>query len=99
MHFDKIHISERASQFNRRAEAAANWWVRRIDGAKERFHLSGRAVDYDDAAFEFRGGARDSLRRKHYDKSLRLMWKAEQQAPWLGFSDATRAERQLPSYS
>ena len=95
MHFDKIHISERTSQFNRRAEAAANWWVRRIDGAKERFRLSGRAADYDDEAFEFRGGARDSLRRKHYDKSLRLMWKAEREAPWLGFADATRAERQL----
>jgi hypothetical protein len=35
------------------------------------------------------------LRKKHYDKSLRLLWKAEQHAPYLGFQDSTAEEREL----
>src|SRR5690606_15778593 len=36
-----------------------------------------------------------TLRKKHYDKSLRLLWKAEDHAPFLGFRDCTAVEKQL----
>jgi hypothetical protein len=41
------------------------------------------------------GGASDGLRKKHYDKSLRLLWKAEKHAPWLSFADNSKVEREL----
>ncbi|MBW1763066.1 MAG: hypothetical protein JRJ64_16585, partial [Deltaproteobacteria bacterium] len=60
-------------------------------------HLGGRKGDYDDIHYEFNGGAKDQLRKKHYDKSMRLLWKAEDQAPWLGFRDCTAEELTLLS--
>jgi hypothetical protein len=58
-----------------------------------RLHLGGRKGDYDDIHYEFNGGAKDQIRKKHYDKSLRLLWKAEENAPWLDFRrDKIKAE-------
>jgi hypothetical protein len=95
MKFTKLPVNERASRLNRVVERAANRAIRAYDGAKSRIGLRGRRADYDDHAYEFVGGARDGLRKKHYDKSLRLLWKAEQAAPWASFRDATDGERAL----
>ena len=35
------------------------------------------------------------MRKRHYDKSLRHLWKAEHHAPWSSFKDCTKEERQL----
>ncbi len=95
MVFDKIPVRRQVTHLNRRIEAIANRMVRRVDGTKGRLRLGGRAAAYDDANYEFIGGASDVLRKKHYDKSLRLLWKAEKHAPWLSFSDNSKAEREL----
>lgn len=95
MHFEKLHVNERASAINREIEGVANSAVRAFDAWKTRLGLRGRKAGYDDLAYEFVGGAKDSLRKKHYDKSLRLLWKAEQAAPWASFRDATEGERAL----
>ena len=95
MHFDKLQVNQRATEINRRVERATNTALRAIDGLKAKIGLTGRRAAYDDHAYEFLGGARDALRKKHYDKSLRLLWKAEQAAPWSTFKDATEAERAL----
>jgi len=57
--------------------------------------LTSRKGRYDDYNFEFNGGAKDKLRLKHYDKSLRLLWKAEQHAPHTAtdFKDLTKDEK------
>ncbi len=65
------------------------------DAACEFLFNTGRKAKYDDHEYEFRGGACDSLRKKHYDKSLRLLWKAEDKAPYLGFKDANGVEKRL----
>ncbi len=95
MHFDRRETNPRFSRANRRLERVAHQIVRRWDDTLEAVHLGGRKAPYDDAAFEFEGGPKDQLRRKHYDKSLRLLWKAEEHASWLSFRDCTNAERQL----
>ncbi len=95
MRFDKVPLRPGVARFNRKIEAVANAMVRRVDGTKQRFRLGGRAASYDDANYEFVGGASDVLRKKHYDKSLRLLWKAEKHAPWLSFADNSKAEREL----
>ncbi len=95
MHFDKLPANPRAIAASRRAERLANRLVRRLDRTKDRFGLSGRKGLYDDSSYEFVGGAGELLRTRHYDKSLRLLWKAETHAPWLGFKDASKEERQL----
>lgn len=96
MHFrNKLPTNERAVRLSRKAEAVANRVVRRMDGARAKAGLGGRKAAYDDANYEFIGGAGETLRRRHYDKSLRLLWKAEAHAPWLGFEDCTREERAL----
>ncbi len=95
MQFDKVRIHPRVTRMNRGLEALANSLVRGLDGTKQRFRLGGRAAAYDDRAYEFVGGASDVLRKKHYDKSLRLLWKAEAEAPWLDFADSSKAEREL----
>lgn len=74
-----------------------NTLVRGYDEVMGRLHLGGRKGDYDDIHYEFNGGAKDQLRKKHYDKSMRLLWKAEDQAPWLGFRDCTVEELTLLS--
>jgi hypothetical protein len=97
MKFEKLQVNPRATRLNHEVERLASSAVRAWDGAKSRLGLRGRAADYDDLAYEFVGGARDGLRRKHYDKSLRLLWKAEEAAPWSSFKDATDGERALMS--
>jgi hypothetical protein len=57
--------------------------------------LGGRKAQYDDERYEFIGGAQDGLRAKHYDKSMRLMWKAERELPWSTFHDCSEQERAL----
>jgi len=95
MQFDKRPINERAAVINRELERITNGLVRSVDQIKERLHLGGRAAKYDDVHYEFVGGAKDVLRKKHYDKSLRLLWKAEMAVPWSSFHDATDHEREL----
>ncbi len=95
MQFQKLPIRRGVTHLNKRIESIANALVRGVDGTKERLHLGGRGAAYDDVNYEFIGGASDVLRKKHYDKSLRLLWKAEQHAPWLDFADASKTERQL----
>ena len=95
MHFDKRPVNVRSTAINRRVEHVAHVAVRAFDAVKTRLGLDGRRAAYDDYAYEFEGGARDALRKKHYDKSLRLLWKAEQAAPWSSFRDASEAERAL----
>ena len=89
MQFEKRQVNPRAVAINREVERVANRAIRAYDRLKTRVGLRGRAAAYDDVAYEFVGGARDALRMKHYDKSLRLLWKAEQAAPWSSFRDAT----------
>jgi hypothetical protein len=95
MHFDKLPVNPEAVRVNRAVERVANTALRAFDGLKVSLGLRGRAADYDDGAYEFVGGPAEGLRRKHYDKSLRLLWKAEQAAPWSSFKDANEAERAL----
>ncbi|MFI5301543.1 MAG: hypothetical protein ACHREM_25930 [Polyangiales bacterium] len=97
MQFEKREVNARAVAINRGVERVANRVIRGYDAFKSRIGLAGRAAAYDDLAYEFVGGARDSLRRKHYDKSLRLLWKAEVAAPWSSFRDAAAAEHALLS--
>ncbi len=92
MEFNKIEVNRRPGEIHARIENRVNRAVRGYDALMSRLHLGGRKGDYDDLAYEFNGGAQDGLRKKHYDKSLRLLWKAEEQAPWLGFRDCTQDE-------
>jgi hypothetical protein len=95
MEFQKLPTNERAAQLVRRTENLVNGLIRKRDQTRARLGLGGRRANYDDHAYEFVGGPGESLRRKHYDKSLRLLWKAETHAPWLGFEDCSKAEREL----
>lgn len=80
-----LPVNSRAVQVNQRIEHLANRFFRS-------FTPKGY---YNDATYEFEGGARDELRAKHYDKSLRLLWKAEEHAPWASFRDCTKDESHL----
>jgi len=95
MHFEKLPVNERAAQINRDVERVVNRAVRTYDAVMGKLGLGGRRAAYDDEAYEFVGGAKDNLRKKHYDKSLRLLWKAEHAAPWTTFKDAGEAEKAL----
>ena len=95
MRFDKIPTSGKAIAAGKAIEFAVNQVVRQYDNIAAKLHLGGRAAAYDDSRYEFIGGAQDNIRKKHYDKSLRLLWKAEEKAPWLGFKDCTAAEKHL----
>ncbi len=95
MHFQKLPYNERAARANRVVEDATNRAVRGVDKVLGQMHLGGRAAEYDDEHYEFLGGPSDSMRRKHYDRSLHLLWKAEQMLPWSTFHDATDDERAL----
>jgi hypothetical protein len=97
MEFEKIELNPQSAVIQRRVEAVVNSLVRGYDGVMGRLHLGGRKGDYDDIHYEFNGGAKDQLRKKHYDKSMRLLWKAEEQAPWLDFRDCTAEELTLLS--
>ncbi len=95
MNVQKIKVNPRAAQIHDDVEQTANALVRGFDRTMAFLHLGGRKGDYDDVHYEFVGGAKDDLRRKHYDKSLRFLWKAEKHAPWSSFKDCTAEERAL----
>lgn len=95
MQITPVAYNASAAQLNHRLEAVLNRTVRTVDKARARLGLRGRKANYDDLNYEFVGGARDDLRRKHYDKSLRLLWKAEQHASWSSFRDCTKEEQML----
>lgn len=97
MKFNTIPYSPEHVARNHRLENRVNTAVRTFDAVMGRLGLGGRKGYYNDDAYEFEGGARDELRRKHYDKSLRLLWKAEEHAAWSTFDDATRDEQLLMS--
>ena len=87
MEFQTVEISQRAARVSDHIERVANRAVRTWDRALGALHLGGRKGPYDDERYEFVGGAKDAMRKKHYDKSLRLLWKAEAHAPWTIFMD------------
>lgn len=95
MQFHERPVNPRAAELNRNVERVANGVLRSWDHVKELAHLGGRAAQYDDVHYEFVGGAQDGLRKKHYDKSLRLLWKAELSAPWSSFHDAGKHEGEI----
>jgi hypothetical protein len=95
MLFQKIALQSETTSQVQRIEAAANAALRGLDGLLGRLSLGGRKAPYDDLVYEFEGGPADTLRVKHYDKSLRLLWKAGTHAPYLGFQDETNEEKQL----
>jgi hypothetical protein len=97
MQFEKIELNPQSAKIQRHLEELLNGLVRGYDGVMGRLHLGGRKGDYDDVHYEFNGGAKDQIRKKHYDKSLRLLWKAEENAPWLDFRDCTSEELTLLS--
>ncbi len=95
MKFNRIQINPKTTQNNRRIERLFNGVIRRVDGTRTRLHMGGRKAPYNDSSYEFIGGPSDRLRKRHYDKSLRHLWKAEEHAPWSSFQDCTKKERQL----
>lgn len=97
MKFEKIALNPEPKQIHDRVEDAVNTLVRGYDAVMGTLRLGGRKGNYDDVNFEFNGGAKDELRKKHYDKSLRLLWKAEGNTPWLSFQDCTKEELALLS--
>ncbi len=92
---EALPVNARATAINRAVERGVNRAVRGLDRALAAVKLGGRKADYDDLSYEFVGGARDKLRKKHYDKSLRLLWKAEDHASWSSFKDCSPTERAL----
>jgi hypothetical protein len=95
MKFNKIEVNQDAKRINGEIENYLNFVVRNIDRVLGVTGLGGRKADYDDEHYEFIGGANDELRKKHYDKSLRLLWKAEQHASWSTFHDCSKDEEML----
>jgi hypothetical protein len=89
MTIEALPFNEKAAAIHHRIERVVNGAVRALD------RWRGRAANYDDDRYEFVGGTGDALRRRHYDKSLRLLWKAERAAPWSTFHDASDAERAI----
>jgi len=95
MELNKLSVNETVVTINQRVEQAANRAFRTRDRWLGKLHLGGRKATYDDIHYEFLGGPSDVMRKKHYDKSLRLLWKAEQHAPWSSFKDLSKSERAL----
>ena len=90
-----LSINPRVTRLNHTIEQIANTAVRSWDRAMQQAGLGGRKGYYDDEHYEFEGGEQHNLRTKHYDKSLRLLWKAEEHAPWSSFRDCTRDEETM----
>lgn len=95
MRFERPPVNRRAARVNHAMERVADRVARAHDRVRAGLRLGGRRAAYDDERYEFLGGAGDVLRRKHYDKSLRLLWKAEEHAPWSSFHDLSGAERAI----
>ncbi len=89
MKLNKLKTNAAAGQWNDTIEKYLNSAIRGLDMVR------GRKADYDDEHYEFIGGPNDELRKKHYDKSLRLLWKAEQHASWSSFHDLSKDEELL----
>lgn len=90
-----LPVNETAYAANKAVEKAINFAVRSYDRVARPVGLGIRVSNYDDVNFAFDGGVGDKLRQKHYDKSLRLLWKAEAQAPYTSFKDCSRDEKRL----
>ena len=84
-----------AARVHETLERTVNAAVRTWDRFARPLGLGVRISNYDDLSYAFEGGVGDKLRKKHYDKSLRLLWKAEQHAPFTSFRDCTRDERAM----
>ena len=97
MQFQKIKTKKKFVSIERRSEKLISLLVRKNDHIRSRLGLGGRKANYDDLRYEFLGGTGEKIRKKHYDKSLHLLWKAEEQAPFLPFKDCSRSERTLLS--
>ena len=95
MNVSPVRISARAARIHKRVEALTNSLVRGADTVLGKLRLGGRKAAYDDVTYQFDGGEATGLRKKHYDKSLRLLWKAEDKSPWLDFRDMTNDEKAL----
>jgi hypothetical protein len=95
MQFRNVPVNEWACEVNTVVEDVVNRAVRGFDSVARPFGLSVRVSSYDDLAFSFAGGTGDRLRKAHYDKSLRLLWKAEQHAPFTSFRDCSSDEKYL----
>lgn len=95
MQFQTVPVNEWACAANEVVEDVVNRLVRGFDSVARPFGLAVRSSNYDDLSFAFAGGDGDRLRKAHYDKSLRLLWKAEQHAPFTGFRDCSADERHL----
>jgi hypothetical protein len=93
MEINELPVNRRAAVINRTVERLVNRAARGRDAILARLRFGGRAADYDDTRYEFLGGPNEEMRKRHYDKSLRLLWKAEQAAPWSSFRDLTDTER------
>ena len=95
MNFATIEIDPAVTRRNARIERRANAAIRGLDRLRAKLRIGGRKAPYDDLNYEFEGGPSDRLRKKHYDKSLRLLWKAEEHVEWSSFRDCTRQERDV----
>ena len=94
MKFNALPINPKVTRRNRRIEEVLDRIVRSGDRAKSLIGR-GRKAPYDDHAYEFIGGPSERMRRRHYDKSLRLLWKAETHASWSDFKDCNKEELAL----
>lgn len=84
-----------AHAFHSSLERAVNTAVRGYDRLARPLGLGIRLSNYDDLNYTFEGGSGDDIRKKHYDKSLRLLWKAQQHVPFSSFRDCSRDELKL----
>lgn len=92
MDIRQVPVSQEACDFNATLEELVNGLVRGYDRLARPLGMGVRCSNYDDLNFSFEGGVGDRLRKAHYDKSLRLLWKAQQHAPATGFRDCTADE-------
>jgi len=87
-----VAVSKTACKVNASIEEALNVVVRGYDRVARPLGIGIRSSNYDDLNFAFQGGVGERLRKVHYDKSLRLLWKAQQHAPHTEFRDASSDE-------
>ena len=95
MEFQALPINEKVIDNFDKIENVVNTAYRNYEKVAGFLRLGGKKGPYDDTSFEFHGGAKDNLRMKHYDKSLRLLWKAEQHGSHMNFRDLTKDEKQF----
>lgn len=76
------HLGVRAARSYRKSES----WLRRRAEARS-------VTAYDDRTARFVGSETEPLDVSSFERSLRLLWKAELEAPYLGIHDASKSER------